>query len=618
MILNCKVCGGSLKIVEGSSICKCEYCGKEQTLPKTDDEKIINMVNRANHFRQVFEFDKAIEIYERLINDGAEDAEIYWSLVLCKYGIEYVDDPKTNEKIPTCHRTHYSSILDDADYLMALERADSIQHTFYEKEANYINQVQKAILEISNKEDPFDVFICYKESDDTGRRTQDSVLAQDVYYQLTNKGYKVFFSRITLEGKLGQQYEPYIFSALHSSKVMLVIGTKPEYFNAVWVKNEWSRFLGIMHDDQTKLIIPAYRDMDPYDLPDALSYYQALDMSKIGFVQDLIRGIDKVLNATESSPLVNSGGNTDNGAVGNVGALLKRGKFALKDGDYEKAYDYYDQVLNLDAENSEAYLGQALSTIEVDSLESLVRIREANFGTALGSIKREYKDFSDDEAYRKTVNDVEEAGKKFKDVAFTFEPFRGRYSSAVSAIKEAMQQDESWFDYDKNLEKARRFSSDISNEIQSSRQKILSIMQEALEDAEKEEERERLDQEDKCHSYYERIHSILKEKVDHRYMEIRNTYISGGANVNLKKLIKEFETYDEYKDAPSIKKDLKQRLDDAEAKLEILRLEKSDILKNGFKNIKGFGPIKKAKEKALSKRLQDVEKEIEHLLEITA
>ena len=41
-----------------------------------------------------------------------------------------------------------------------------------------------------------------------GARRQDSVLAQDIYDALTDKGFKVFFSRITLEDKLGKQYEP--------------------------------------------------------------------------------------------------------------------------------------------------------------------------------------------------------------------------------------------------------------------------------------------------------------------------------------------------------------------------------------------------------------------------
>ena len=34
---------------------------------------------------------------------------------------------------------------------------------------------------------------------------------------------------------------------------MLVIGTKPEYFNAVWVKNEWSRYLDMMKSDKENM-----------------------------------------------------------------------------------------------------------------------------------------------------------------------------------------------------------------------------------------------------------------------------------------------------------------------------------------------------------------------------
>ena len=76
---------------------------------------------------------------------------------------------------------------------------------------------------------------------------------------------------------------------------MLVVGTKPEYFNAVWVKNEWSRYLKLLKKDRKKLLIPCYRDMDPYTLPDEFAHLQSQDMSRIGFIQDLIRGIKKVI-----------------------------------------------------------------------------------------------------------------------------------------------------------------------------------------------------------------------------------------------------------------------------------------------------------------------------------
>ena len=85
---------------------------------------------------------------------------------------------------------------------------------------------------------------------------------------------------------------------------MVVLGTKPEYFNAVWVKNEWSRYRALIKNGAKKVLIPAYRDMDPYDLPDEFSHLQALDMSKLGFMQDLIRGIKKIIADTEPKTVI--------------------------------------------------------------------------------------------------------------------------------------------------------------------------------------------------------------------------------------------------------------------------------------------------------------------------
>ena len=37
------------------------------------------------------EFDKAYGVFESIVADFPEEAEAYWGLCLCKYGIEYVD-----------------------------------------------------------------------------------------------------------------------------------------------------------------------------------------------------------------------------------------------------------------------------------------------------------------------------------------------------------------------------------------------------------------------------------------------------------------------------------------------------------------------------------------------
>ena len=369
-LFKCKMCGGALEINNNETVATCEYCGTQQTLPKLDDDKRANMYDRANHFRRNNEFDKAMGIYEQILNEDNTDAEAYWSLVLCRYGIEYVEDPSSHKRIPTVNRAQFTSIFDDDNYKSALQYADGYQRDIYEEEARAINEIQKGILEISNKEEPFDVFICYKETDNNGRRTPDSVLANDLYHQLTQEGFKVFFARITLEDKLGSAYEPYIFAALNSAKVMVVLGTKPEFFKAAWVRNEWSRYLALIKQGQKKMLIPAYKDMDPYDLPEEFSHLQAQDMSKLGFMQDLIRGIKKIAEAdTPKSTVVKetviSGGNA------NTAPLLKRAFMFLEDGDWNSANEYCEKVLDIDPENPYAYLGKLLSELRVRKQESL-------------------------------------------------------------------------------------------------------------------------------------------------------------------------------------------------------------------------------------------------------
>ena len=213
VIFKCKMCGGDLNVVEGVTVSECEYCGTKQTLPKTNDDVISNLFNRANNLRLKSEFDRAAQIYEKIIEQNDGEAEAHWGLVLCKYGIEYVEDPTSLERIPTCHRTLFESVTADADYLAAIDYSDSLQQEIYQREARAIDKIQKDTLDIVKNEKPFDVFLCKKKTDENGKRTVDSAIANDIYYQLTQVGFKVFYAPITLEDKLGHEYEPYIFAA---------------------------------------------------------------------------------------------------------------------------------------------------------------------------------------------------------------------------------------------------------------------------------------------------------------------------------------------------------------------------------------------------------------------
>ena len=427
-IFKCKMCGGTIEFNPGDTVGVCDSCGTKQTLPRLDDDRRANLYDRANHFRRNNDFDKAAGIYEQILNEDNTDAEAYWSLVLCHYGIEYVEDPQSRKRIPTVNRAQFTSIFDDDNYKSALHYADGYQKELYEDEAKAINEIQKGILAISQKEEPFDVFICYKETDNSGRRTQDSVLANDLYHQLTQEGFKVFFSRITLEDKLGTAYEPYIFAALNSAKVMVVLGTKPEYFNAVWVKNEWSRYLSLVKNSNgKKMLIPAYKDMDPYDLPEEFSHLQAQDMSKLGFMQDLIRGIKKIVSAgaskVEVKKTVAVGGNV------NVEPLLERAFMFLEDGDWGEANEYCEKVLDQNPKNARAYLGKLMAECRACRMEDLQNCEQPFDGS--GNYNKILR-FAEPKLIETLKGYIAHINERNENARLT-----GIYNRAVSAMNEA-------------------------------------------------------------------------------------------------------------------------------------------------------------------------------------
>ena len=285
--INCQSCGGVLNVK--SSVCVCEYCGVTNIICG-ETGKYIDALNRANKLRQQCEFDRAFEIYEDILEENPPFADILWSETLCDYGIEYVEDPISHKYLPTLHRIKDESILVSPYYLEALELCDEEQKKKITAAAEEIYKIQADYLNIASNEKPYDVFICYKETDN-GKRTKDSEVGMKLYERLKAMGYKVFFSRVTLKDKLGIEFEPYIFAALKSSPVMVVIGTKPEYFEATWVKNEWSRFLRLKEKDSSKQIFFACDDIE--DLPKAFARKQAQILEND---QSIINLADNIFN----------------------------------------------------------------------------------------------------------------------------------------------------------------------------------------------------------------------------------------------------------------------------------------------------------------------------------
>jgi len=186
--------------------------------------------------------------------------------------------------VATCNYAQGESIFTNENYNEALHNApDNYAATYYEDEARTIDRLNQDILAIASSSDngDFDIFICYKHSaiDNPNLRTEDYDHAKDVYTQLKDMGYKVFFAPETMNKEAGRRYEPFIYNALRTAKIMLVICTRKEHVEWAWVLNEWRRYLRIMEKDYDRYLIPCCHGMNATELPFELEQMQSFDIN---------------------------------------------------------------------------------------------------------------------------------------------------------------------------------------------------------------------------------------------------------------------------------------------------------------------------------------------------
>ncbi len=282
----CECCGAYLKDVQTKWVC--EHCLTEYKKTFVENDEVQRLLNMANKTRLENKFIDAKNEYTNIINKYPDSVDAYWGRLLSELGIEYVKSPE-DIYFPSCHRLTFSNIFHEEDFKMVIKLADQESKDWYQEKAKQIETIRLELINLTKNFDPFDIFISYKENDASGNVTKDSQYVTDLYHLLTRMGYKVFLSRITLGQIAGSKYEPYIYSAISTAKVMIVYSTEKEYIEATWLKNEWSRYIELIKSGNKKKgsLIPIYNGMDPYDFPIEFSGIQGLNANDLNFKEKL-------------------------------------------------------------------------------------------------------------------------------------------------------------------------------------------------------------------------------------------------------------------------------------------------------------------------------------------
>ena len=354
-VLNCQTCGGPLQYSPDGLTATCPYCGNKYNFAGAKSEALTLALNRAGAMRIACDFDGAIREYKLITERNPADSEAWWGLALSKYGIEYVRDARSGNLVPTCRRTVSGSILRDEYFLNAVKHASPPQAENYKRRAAVIDRLQGEIKRRLAEESPYDVFLCFRSSDEDGNPTRERAVARRIYDELTRRGIRTFFSEITLMGRLGEDFEPIIYKALYSCKFFVLVACSAENINAPWVKNEWSRFRDREEEEHlSDACCAVFGGISPNDLPPFLRSRQGIDLKKYpagGYEIELADGIQNRFFAAGASRARSSA----------PASLLASAQKDLAAELYESAYSKFMQVTEAAPDCAEAWWGRFLA-----------------------------------------------------------------------------------------------------------------------------------------------------------------------------------------------------------------------------------------------------------------
>ncbi|MGN0814520.1 MAG: NINE protein [Candidatus Coproplasma sp.] len=295
-LFKCKNCGEPLDIrTAKDGVIVCAYCNCVYTLPKDDvTPEARSFIRMGEHGLDTCNWDGAISAFKKAGESCRYEPEIYWGLALANYKVQYVKDVVNNRLQPICHEISSRKFSESVNYRKATELATPSQRSEYEKKAAEIDYVKQEFYRLKNTGLNFDSFICVKVTDENGEKTEDYKDAEYIYDLLKGKGYSPFFSERSIRNRTGADYEAMILYALYTCETMLVVCRNQDYLQTPWVKNEYTRFLKLINDEEKEcdsLTFVYYEN--PIDrLPGRQGKLQGIDFSRrdadetiVGFVE---------------------------------------------------------------------------------------------------------------------------------------------------------------------------------------------------------------------------------------------------------------------------------------------------------------------------------------------
>lgn len=375
----CPMCGGICEFKYGKGFV-CRYCFNIYSTSEVPDKE-IEILNYANEKRCVdYDFESALQAYEEILQTNPNNQVANWGAMLAEYQIIYLPDSE-NKYRPTFLNPNCSTPITKSKYYNLLDME-------YKKKADFIETVRQEVIR-GNKEIPdYDVFISYKQhvENSSNIMTEEATWAAEIYRRLTKLGLHVFYDEESLKGG-SSGWEPHIYSALKSSKYLVILGTSISNINSTWVKNEWKRFLFYRRTDVNKTFAVAGKNFNPEMLSYDLKGQQMHFADKENWMEELIEAIKTYFERYNSE------------------YLLEEAESFIQKRKFKKAKKIYTKVCETSPRSFKAHWGLLMCKFKAMDDYDLVKRRKKIGKTLEYHNAMNYVDEKEKEYYQKVSSD---------------------------------------------------------------------------------------------------------------------------------------------------------------------------------------------------------------------
>jgi hypothetical protein len=214
--------------------------------------------------------------------------------------------------------------------------------------------------------DKYDVFISFK-AKENDQPTRDAQIARELKEFLENYGVRTFYSDQDVRDS---NYSDSIDRALEESKLLFLIGTKKEYLESKWIKEEHNRFFNLKVNPQRFIVTESIIKLPTYLI--TVQFYKFNDPGFWDVIRELCKNINIEFNDDKYLKKLSSGEGRE--IMQKLDELESTSKL-LKPSDYKRIRTELVESINNVIENKVTV--EVLNRDIISSISHARKIQEA-------------------------------------------------------------------------------------------------------------------------------------------------------------------------------------------------------------------------------------------------